>query len=113
MPTPRTIIRRHTCQLPSHIRLRLADGSIIIDRKHTDGALTSHAQNLRLAGQRAVAVNTGIEPCAQFVLVVERLGRGVVRRKIRQSAAGQAGLDKRRVDAGVVGQARDVWRVYI
>ena len=72
---------------------------IIVDREHTNGAKTSTADNGRLAGQGAIAIDAGVGSGGDDGAVTEKAGCGVKDGGIDFGAARHAGLDEWRVDA--------------
>ena len=72
---------------------------IIVDREHTDRAETSAADNSRLAGQGAIAIDAGVGSGGDNGAVTEQAACGIKDGGIDFGAARHAGLDEWRVDA--------------
>lgn len=111
-------VRSTICEVPhkrlqtrANTALRCTGRRVIVDCEHAHRALAAIIQHLRLAGQVAVAVNAGVTAGRHDISVLEQSARGVVDSLVVFSAAGETGLDERRVDAAVVGQGGDIGRV--
>lgn len=102
----RVLIPDQWLQQPPHLpapRTR----RVVVDREDADGAKTTAADDGRLAGQGAVAVDARVGAGGDDGAVAEQAGGGVVDGGVDLRAAGQAGLDEGRVDAGGVFEGGD------
>ena len=93
----RTPILHQRLQKPPHLltpRIR----RIVVNRKHANGALAS-IHDGRLPRQRAIAINTRVDARRDDGAKGEKARLGVKDRGVDLGAAGQARLDKGRVDA--------------